>query len=321
MVRMGVEDFIDDSLLQDLPKEIELVRIPADLQGEIEVEFWLSCLSSADSRRLWPHLKGVKVVQAHSAGVDSLKKIVPSTATLCDARGVHNIPTAEWAVTAVLAMQKNLPFFFGLQQRADWKAKDEAEQTFLLAPGSTPNPHIPHLIDEIADKTILIVGYGAIGEAIEARLSAFGPRFLRVARSPKPGVEPVSNLDQLLPHADIVILITPLTSETHHLIDAGRLAKLKPGALLVNAGRGAVVDTDALLAALHAKKLRAAMDVTDPEPLPPDHPLWKAPNLLITPHVATDSPTYLKRVLKFVSQQATRYVQGEPLQNIVTGEY
>ncbi len=168
---------------------------------------------------------------------------------------------------------------------------------------------------------MLIVGYGSIGRAIESRLAPFGARFLRVARRAREGVESVSQLDQLLPQADIVVLITPLTPETTHLMDAGRIARMKPGALLVNASRGPVVDTDALVQALKETRIRAAVDVTDPEPLPPGHPLWKAPNLLITPHVAGASAQYLKRALKLASEQAQRYARGEPLINVVDAGY
>jgi phosphoglycerate dehydrogenase-like enzyme len=144
---------------------------------------------------------------------------------------------------------------------------------------------------------------------------------LRVARSAREGVLPASQLDDLLGQADIVVLTTPLTSETRHLMDAKRLAKTKPGALLVNAARGPLVDTDALLRALQERRIRAAVDVTDPEPLPPEHPLWSAPNLLITPHVAGDSAKFFKRAIKLASEQAERYACGEPLLNVVTGEY
>ena len=165
------------------------------------------------------------------------------------------------------------------------------------------------------------MGYGSIGQAIEARLAPFGPTFLRIARSAREGVEPVSKLDELLGLADIVVLIIPLTSETRHLMNAKRLAKMKPGALLVNAARGAIVDTDALVQALNEKRIRAAIDVTEPEPLPLGHPLWKAPNLLITPHVAGDSAKFMKRLFTMASAQAERFVRGEPLLNVVTGEY
>jgi len=321
MVRVGVEASIDESLLRSFPKEVELVRIPESPTSEIEVDFWIAPLSAATARGQWPYLRGVKVVQSPYAGVDALLKLLPSEVKLCDARGVHDIPTAEWAVTAILAMQKYLPFYFELQRSRDWGGKDAAEQIYLMQTGTTPGVNMPVLIDEVADATILIVGYGAIGQAIEARLAPFGPKFLRVARSARQGVEPVARLDDLLGLADIVVLIMPLTSETHHLMNAERLAKMKPGALLVNAGRGATVDTEALVASLHEKHIRAAVDVVDPEPLPAEHPLWSAPNLLVTPHVASDSARTLQRAFQLARDQVQRFVDHEPLHNVVTGEY
>lgn len=320
MVRVGVEESIDASLL-DKFGGVELVRIPAEPRQEISVDFWIASLTPATGRRQWPWLRGVKVVQGLWAGVDHLRPLVPEGVTLCSARGVHDAATAEQAVTLVLAMQKYLPFYMNLQRRADWAGKDKAEDIYLLSEGAVREPACPVLVEEVAEKTILIVGYGAIGKAIEARLAPFGPSFLRVARSARDGVAPVSALDEMLPRADIVILITPLTAETRHLMNAARLGRMKRGALLVNAARGPVVDTDALVAALNVGRIRAAMDVTDPEPLPPEHPLWRAPNVLITPHVSTDTPPYLRRSFDFAARQALRFARGEPLENVITGEY
>jgi phosphoglycerate dehydrogenase-like enzyme len=125
----------------------------------------------------------------------------------------------------------------------------------------------------------------------------------------------------LLPQADVVVLAVPFTSETEGMIGAEQIAAMKPGALLVNAARGPVVVTDALVAALEAGHIRAAIDVTDPEPLPEGHPLWKAPNLLLTPHVAGSTPKFMVRTMQFAADQVDRYMKGEPLQNVVTGEY
>ena len=179
----------------------------------------------------------------------------------------------------------------------------------------------PALVDEMEVKTVLIVGYGSIAGAIESRLTPFGPQILRVARRAREGVAPVSQLDDLLPQADMVVLITPLTPETVHLMNADRIAKMKRGALLVNAARGQLVDTDALTKALNDGKIRAALDVTDPEPLPPGHPLWKAPNLLITPHIAGASAQFLRRALQLASEQAQRFARDEPLINVVEAGY
>jgi len=318
-IRVGVDASVDEAMLEDFTKEVQLVRIAEEPQGEVEIDFWVPALPPKIVRRQWQHLKGVRVVQLPWAGVDTLLKLFPPGVTLCDARGVHDIPTAEWAVTAILAMQKCLPFFIEQQRQGAWAVGQQAQQIDAPSPTKIKNPAAP--IREVADATVLIVGYGAIGKAVEARLAPFEAKFLRVARSAREGVNPVSRLDELLEQADIAVLTTPLTSETRRLMDAKRLARMKPGALLVNAARGAIVDTEALLQALIERRIRAAIDVTDPEPLPAGHPLWKAPNLLITPHVAGDSDKFMRRAFKLISEQAERYARGEPLLNVVTGEY
>lgn len=319
-MRVGIEASIDSALLGGFAG-LELVRIPAAPDRDIAVDFWVAALAPASQRRQWPNLKGVKAVQGLWAGVDSLRPLIPDGIPLCSARGVHDAPTAEWAVTAVLAMQKYLYFYADLQRRADWAGKDKAEDIYLLSEGARREPDCPVLVEEVADKTVLIVGYGAIGAAVEARLVPFGCRVLRLARSARDGVAAISALDDLLPLADIVILTAPLTSETRGLINAERIARMKRGALLVNAGRGGVVETAALVEALNKGRIRAALDVTDPEPLPPDHPLWRAPNLLITPHLATDTPRFMGRAFAFAGEQAQRFARGEPLRNIIRGEY
>ncbi len=294
MVRVGVDASIDAAVLADFSNAVQLVRVPEEPQEDVAVDFWVAAMPPRILRRQWPHLKGVKVIQAPWAGVDTLLKLFPPGVTLCDARGVHDIPTAEWALAAILAMEKFLPLFIEMQRQGRWTAGQQAQQIdasspMKLSPTKIKDPPAP--INDVADRT--------------AREAVF----------------PLSKLDDLLELADIVVLTTPLTSETRHLMDAKRLAKMKPGALLVNAARGPLVETEALLGALQEKRIRAAIDVTDPEPLPLGHPLWSAPNLLITPHVAGDSPNFMKRAFKLASQQAERYARGEPLLNIVSGEY
>jgi len=318
-VRVGVDVSVDDSLLAGFGREVQMVRIPEEPEAEIEIDFWVPAMRPSTVQRQWQHLKGVRVVQAPWAGVDTLRKFFPPSVTFCDARGVHDIPTAEWTLTAILAMQKCLPFFVDMQRQGKWALGQQSHQIDHPTPTKIKNPAAP--MKDVADATVLIVGYGSIGSAVEARLSPFGAKFLRVARTAHEGVEPVGNLDQLLADADIIVLTIPLTSETRHLFDANRLAKMKLGALLVNASRGAIVDSKALLRSLHAGKILAALDVTDPEPLPDGHPLWKAPNLLITPHVAGDSDRFLQRAFKLIREQVERFVRGEPLINVVTGEY
>jgi phosphoglycerate dehydrogenase-like enzyme len=304
MVRVGIQESIAPELLAGFTREVEVVRIPDAPETNIDIDMWVAPVSSKILRRQLPYLRGLKVVQAPFAGVDTFLSLLPPGLTLCDAQGVHDIPTAEWVVAVILAMQKYLPFYFGLQQQENWIGRRHSEH-----------------IDEIADKTVLIVGYGSIGRAIESRLAPFGSRFLRVARSAREGVSPVSQLDELLPQADIVVVMTPLTAETRRLMNVDRIARMKHGALLVNPARGEVVDTDALVQALNDQRIRAAIDVTDPEPLPAGHPLWKAPNLLLTPHTAGVSPRFLGRALKLASEQAQRFARGEPLLNVVASGY
>lgn len=319
-MRVGIEASIDFALLGGF-KGLEIVRIPAEPDEDIAVDFWVAAQAPAVQRRQWPHLNGVKAVQGLWAGVDSLRPLVPKDVTLCSARGVHDAPTAEWVVSAVLAMQKYLPFYGELQRLADWAFKDKAEDIYLLSEGARRDPDCPVLVEEVEGKTVLIAGYGSIGAAVEARLLPFGCKILRMARWARDGVAAASSLDALLPQADIVILTMALTSETRGLIDAARIAGMKRGALLVNAARGPVVKTDALMEALNKGHIRAALDVTDPEPLPPEHKLWRAPNLLITPHIATDTPRFTARAFAFAAEQAQRFARGETLLNVIRGEY
>jgi phosphoglycerate dehydrogenase-like enzyme len=175
------------------------------------------------------------------------------------------------------------------------------------------------MLEELAGKRVLVVGYGAIGREIERMLAPFDVEITRLARSARttPIVHAVNELDRLLPQAEIVVLILPSTAETRWLIDSRQFALMKQGTLLVNAARGPVVNTDALVEALNAGRIRAALDVTDPEPLPDGHPLWSCPNLLITPHVGGSSPQFAPRALRTAAGELRRFIAGEPLNNVV----
>ncbi|WP_372351786.1 2-hydroxyacid dehydrogenase [Streptomyces sp. KL116D] len=251
-----------------------------------------------------PGMTSVRAVQTLSAGVDhvqsGLKYLRPGV-QLCNARGVHDASTAELALTLILASLRGVPDFVRGQDLGEWRS------------GFRP---------ALADKTVLIVGYGAIGSAIEDRLVPFevAPvvRVARSARTTERGlVHPLSDLPALLPEADVVVLVTPLTEDTRGLVNAAFLARLKDGALLVNVGRGPVVDTKALLAELESGRIRAALDVTDPEPLPRDHPLWQAPGVLISPHVGGPTSAFMPRAKRLLATQLTRFAAGEPLDNVV----
>ncbi|MFC9925236.1 2-hydroxyacid dehydrogenase [Streptomyces sp. NPDC127190] len=254
-------------------------------------------------------LTGVRVVQTLTAGVDDitgrLADLVPGV-QLCNARGVHETSTAELALTLTLASLRGIPGFVRAQQEERWTG------------GFQPS---------LADRTVLIVGYGAIGEAIEDRLTPFEvARVVRVARSARTtargAVHPIADVLSLLPCADVVILATPLTADTRGLVNAGFLARMKEGSLLVNVARGPVVDTEALVAELETGRITAALDVTDPEPLPPGHPLWHAPGVLISPHVGGPSSAFRPRAERLLVDQLTRFVNHEPLRNVIltTGE-
>lgn len=321
MLKVGVPDAVDHDLHRLLPQGISVELIPLHPTQPVDVEFWIAPPWSHQAQRQLPFLRGLRVAQATVAGVDGLLRAIPPGVTLCDARGAHTISTAEWTVAAILASTKYFPFFAEVQRSGVWSRRKEAEDLYhALHPGTKRlYPYV--LAEELYGQQILIVGYGAIGQAIEQRLQPFGVRFVRVARTARDGVHGVHELRELLPSADVVILIVPFTSETTGMIGERELAVMKQDALLVNAARGPVVHTDALLAALQAGRIRAAVDVTDPEPLPDGHPLWSAPNLLLTPHVAGSTPRFMVRAMQFAASQIGRYLRGEPLENVVTGEY
>ncbi|WP_455356710.1 2-hydroxyacid dehydrogenase [Streptomyces sp. SYSU K217416] len=249
-------------------------------------------------------MASVRVVQTLSAGIDHVEPGLPELAAgvrLCNARGVHEASTAELTLALVLASLRGIPGFVHGQDREEWRA------------GFYP---------ALADKSVLIVGYGSIGAAIEDRLAPFEcARVARVARSARTTergpVHALSELPALLPEADVVILSTPLTEQTKGLAGADFLARMKDGALLVNVARGPVADTKALLAELESGRLRAALDVTDPEPLPAGHPLWHAPNVLISPHVGGSTSAFMPRAKRLLAAQLTRFAAGEPVENVV----
>ncbi|MFJ3666571.1 2-hydroxyacid dehydrogenase [Streptomyces sp. NPDC090106] len=251
-----------------------------------------------------PVLSSVRVVQTLSAGIDNIQGGLAGLrpgVQVCNARGVHEASTAELALTLILASLRGVPDFVRGQDAEEWRG------------GFRP---------ALADKNVLIVGYGSIGSAIEDRLVPFEvARVARVARSERTTargpVRPLTELPALLSEADVVVLITPLTESTRHLADADFLARMKDGALLVNVARGPVVDTKALLAELETGRLTAALDVTDPEPLPQGHPLWHAPGVLISPHVGGPTSAFLPRAKRLLVDQLGRFVNREPLGNVI----
>ncbi|MGV9882288.1 2-hydroxyacid dehydrogenase [Streptomyces sp. NPDC003006] len=251
-----------------------------------------------------PAMTSVRVVQTLTAGIDhvqpGLKFLAPGV-RLCNARGVHEASTAELALGLILASLRGIPRFVEGQRQEEWRS------------GFYP---------ALADKSVLIVGYGSIGSAIEDRLAPFEcARVARVARSARATergpVHPLAELHSLLPAADVVVVSTPLTEDTRGLVGAEFLARMKDGALLVNVARGPVVDTKALVAELESRRITAALDVTDPEPLPAGHPLWHAPGVLISPHVGGSTSAFLPRAQRLIAAQLTGFAAGQPLDNVV----
>jgi phosphoglycerate dehydrogenase-like enzyme len=245
-------------------------------------------------------MTSLRYVQTLTAGADNIRPAVPPDVTLCSGRGIHDTSTAELVLTLVLSSLRGVPGFVRAQDRHEW----------------TPGWH-----PALADRTVLLVGYGAIGAAVEARLVPFECSVVRVARSARDGVHAITELPALLPDADVVVLVLPLTDETRGLVDASFLASMKDEALLVNVARGAVVDTAALVAELTSGRLRAAVDVVEPEPLPADHPLWDCPGLLVSPHVGGSSSAMWPRAYRLVRDQLHRIANGEEPVNIMTGDY
>jgi phosphoglycerate dehydrogenase-like enzyme len=300
----------DDGLgfMGDLPDQVtvDVLRSPEDpLPADpAEVEFWVPpFLSTGLAVAMAGKMSALRVVQLLSAGADAWAGRLPAGVTLCDARGVHSSSTSEWAVTAMLAHLRAFPAYIRDQAARRWSHG-----------AYTPT-------DELADKRVLIVGSGAIGDALAARLEPFEVSVTRVARTARPGVHPVEALPELLPEADVVVLLVPLTGQTQGMVDEAFLARMRDGALLVNAARGPVVDTAALTRELASGRIAAAVDVTDPEPLPADHPLWTMSNFLLTPHVAGSVRNVFRRGYRLAGEQIRRYVRGEPLINEVRDGY
>ncbi|MDG4663811.1 NAD(P)-dependent oxidoreductase [Mycobacterium sp. 236(2023)] len=238
----------------------------------------------------------LRVVQSLAAGVDRVLPFINDGVVLCSAHGAHTTATAELALTLILAASRGVPGYLGDQAARRWEP--------VTSPG-------------LADKKVIVVGHGSIGAAIATRLRCFEADVVPVARTARSGVSAMADLPKLLPDADVVVLAVPLNDETRGLVDSTFLSHLLRDTLLVNVSRGGVVVTDDLVEALYDHRLSAALDVTDPEPLPSDHPLWGAPNLILTPHVGAKSDAQSPRIQQFIADQVTRFARGQGLRNVV----
>jgi phosphoglycerate dehydrogenase-like enzyme len=277
--------------LPDSRDEVEVVVMPFGVRPEVIREV--------------ARLPRLRLIQLRSAGAESVFPYVPDGVTLCNARGAHDPATAEWVAGVIVAQFRGLPGFLRSQDEGTWR---------------------PRMTRPVAGQRVLIVGYGSIGAAVEQRLAGWDVTIERVARRPRPqapGSPPVmgpGELDGALARADVVVLLVPVTGQTRGMAGARFLARMKDGALLVNAARGPIVDTAALLAEVSTGRITAALDVTDPEPLPGGHPLWRAPGVLITPHVAGMVTDGTARANEVVRAQLCRYARGEPLRNVIGPE-
>lgn len=257
-------------------------------------------LSGSSAVALTGSIPRLEIVQLLTAGAEAWIGNLPDGVALSDGRGAHGGATAEWVVSVLLAVYRHLDRFVRAQDRGEWDY---------------------HRTDELAGKRVLVVGAGDVGARTKARLEPFEVEVTLVGRTAREGVHGWDELPRLLPEYDATVLLVPLTDETRGMVDARFLAAMPDGALLVNGARGPVCDTDALLAELQSGRLRAAVDVTDPEPLPEGHPLWSAPGLLLTPHVGGSVPMAMRRAYRVAAEQLGAFARGEDPPNLVTGAY
>lgn len=269
-------------------------EIPAAAEGaEVLVPGFLAGGAVGDVMAALPQLK---LVQLMTAGAEVWVGKTPPGVQLCTSRGAHGGATAEWAVGALLAVLHEFPQFVQRQAEGTWDR---------------------HETDELAGKRVLVLGAGDLGTQVKRRLEAFDARVTMAARTARDGVISIDQVPAVLGDHDVVIVMVPLTPATTGLIDAEFLAAMPDGAVLVNAARGQIVVTDALIAELTTGRLRATVDVTDPEPLPDGHPLWSTPNIFVTPHIAGAVPGAPGRALTVVTENLRRFAVGEPLRNVV----
>ncbi|MFB7891814.1 2-hydroxyacid dehydrogenase [Microbacterium sp. NPDC056044] len=286
-----------------LPDGVELVVWPMDAAAPRE-RFDMVVPPYMSMARVLQRLEGIEVglVQSQSIGYDGVADILPEGLVFANAASVHETSTAELAVGLAIAAQRRLDAF----------AVDTAAGRWA-----------PVFTQSLADRRVLLLGYGGVGKAVAARLEPFEVELTAVASHARDedgvAVHGIDELPGLLPQAEIVVLTLPGGAATQGIVDDAFLSALPDGALIVNVGRGTLVDTDALVDHVRRGRIRAALDVTDPEPLPAGHALWGLPGVLIAPHVGGASSAMRPRVAKLVRTQIERLAAGEPPLNVVLG--
>jgi phosphoglycerate dehydrogenase-like enzyme len=261
------------------------------------VEFYVaSYMAPPPDAQMLSRMPRLRVVQVLSAGYERWVPMLPPGVTLCNGRGVHGGSTAELAVGGLISIVRELPRMLEQQRAHNWN---------------------PVYTEGMDGKRVLILGAGDIARRVAATVATLGAVSTLVGRTAREGVRASAELPALLPQHDAVVIAMPLTEQTRHLVDAEFLAALPDGAIVVNVSRGAIVDTEALLEQANAGRLRAFLDVSDPEPLPADHRLWDAPGVLITPHVGGGTSGWPERAYALVREQYARFTAGQSLRNVV----
>ena len=287
----------DDLNVPSKFKRLSPATTPTEAGDFSEITFYVPIyLGGRPALELTKKMPNLKVLQVPNAGYDDALEFLRPGITLCNGRGIHDDSTAELAVGLTIASLRGFATFVRDQDKGEWVNKN---------------------YESINDRKIGIVGFGSIGSTIARMLSGFSVEIVAFTQSGRDNTIAITDLDKHLPTLDVVILILPLTKESKHLFDARRLALMKDGALLVNVARGPIVDTQALIKELNSGRITAGLDVTDPEPLPKDHPLWKAKGVLISPHVGGNSSAFEKRARKLIESQLNLLAQGKPLNNVI----
>ena len=278
-------------------KRLSPATTPAETGDMSEVTFYVpTYMGGRPALELTKKMPNLKVLQVPNAGYDDAIEFLRPGITLCNGRGIHDDSTAELAVALAIASLRGLVTFIRDQDKGEWVNKT---------------------YNSINDRKIGIIGYGSIGSTIARMLSGFSVEITAFTQSGRDNTIAITDLDKHLPTLDVIFLILPLTKESKHLFDARRLGLMKDGALLVNVARGPIVDTDALVKELNSGRITAALDVTDPEPLPKGHPLWSAKGVLISPHVGGNSSAFDRRARRLIESQLNLLAEGKPLNNVI----